>query len=211
MLAAYRAWHAGYLLPHLFAAARQPAELEPPSLGRRDREPANPHPDRSCDHACDITDAAHDYGCMWTVAGLARPDAHPASPTVLLPAVLDADPGNQPVAAMHEGAQDDDATTQFFAGLRADDTASLDPVEAAWEHAFRTLGATIDAEAQRVRRVMDAALERLAPGWVQAICERTGCGLCVHDFGEAMEAAGVIVLPARPVDWATAEWAVVPG
>jgi hypothetical protein len=39
--------------------------------------PDSPHPGRSCDHTCDVTDAAHGYGGVFTV-DLNTGHAHPA-------------------------------------------------------------------------------------------------------------------------------------
>jgi hypothetical protein len=137
--------------------------------------------------------------------------ADPAAPGVHLRGVLDAGAGNGAAGVVqHEGAQDDAATSAFFAGLRADDTASLDPVEMAWEQACRDAQAAVDAEAEAGRVRLYAALEELQPGWNDAICERHGCGLCAHDFSEAMEVAGVIALPAVAVDYSTGEYRMVP-
>jgi hypothetical protein len=33
-------------------------------------QPTNPHPVRACDQTCDPTDAAHNYGCVWTTAAV---------------------------------------------------------------------------------------------------------------------------------------------
>lgn len=108
--------------------------------------------------------------------------------------------------AMREGLGDDLAH-----GVTALDPeqAAREREEAAWEEAFARAEGAIDMQAGRVRRRVDDLLDRMAPGWRDAICERRGCTLCVHDFDEAMELAGVIALPAKPVDYSTAEYRLV--
>jgi hypothetical protein len=147
-----------------------------------------------------------------------NPDAGPAPATVHLPTVLDEDPGHgaaghlppadgqpTPNAVSHVGATE--SFGDLLAAMRDDlahDTGSLDPDERAWAEAFRRAADVIDAEAERGRRVLHEALERFCPGWSSQPPKPAG------DFIEAMELAGVIVLPAVPVDWSTSEWAMVP-
>lgn len=163
----------------------------------------------------------------WLLPHLARSLREPKEPprggpnpdlgaaTVLLPAVLDARPGHRPPADVpHVGAQDDEDTSAFYAALKADDTETLDPDERAWEEAFARLEGLLDLEARRGERRLNARLDLFAPGWDSQVCDpafvgRSHCGRCVPDFDAAMELAGVIALPAEPVDWATGEWPVL--
>lgn len=209
LLAAYRTWTCGWLLAHLWRALREPKE--PPQASgtpnrveryRNGRHPAATgcRPQGSEDAAC----CCGDPTCDGT-----GPYPDPAPAAVHLPAVRDEGARSEPTVVVHQGSGDDDATSAYYAGLRADDTVTLDPDEQAWEEAWRRAEGVIDVEAARGRRRLYAALERLDPGWQAAICQRPACANCVHDFSEAMAAAGVIALPAVAVDWSTGEYAVV--
>lgn len=135
-------------------------------------------------------------------------------------------PGDCPQQSESIDAPHVGATEEFGAELAAmrerldadveHGVTALDPAEQArqreelaWEEAFARAEGAIDMEAARGRRVVTDALDAFLPGWADAICERRSCTLCVHDFAEAMETAGVIALPAAPVDYSTAEYAVV--
>ena len=184
------------MIRHLFARLL-------PSRGRY-REPATTEPPSGshvCTRACDAKYGLNIYDQLC-------PDADPAPATVLLRPMFDADTGHVPAVVVHQGSDDTAATSAFYAALRADD-GSLDPVEAVWEQACAEFREAGEAAARESRRRLDAELDAFAPGWRDGTCERSGCHACVRDFEEAMELAGVIVLPGRPVDWSTAEYRLV--
>lgn len=153
-----------------------------------------------------------------------RPDADPAAHTVLLPTMLHT--GQRPEPALHLPPTPHAGATEEWSPLGEigpDDGGSLDPEIRVWEDITRRLGESLDAaladfehamaaaqlEFTRGRMAAEARADRRCGGWREFICDRGGCTLCVRDFDEAMQAAGVIALPAKPVDYGTAEWPVV--
>lgn len=189
-----------------------------PARGRH-REPRSEPPSKRhvCTRACD-----RKYGVDYFGHGC--PDADPAAPTVLLRPVLHPDAWHGPTTVLpdtaapsttdgavtrdHEGATEEFAAV--LAGMREDlahDTGDLDPESRAWDEAFAALDRRLaDAHIAFVRRwvaEVDSLAERVAPGW------RSEPRVPVDSFEEARELAGVFVMPARAIDYSTAEWPLV--
>jgi hypothetical protein len=110
-----------------------------------------------------------------------------ALPVLELPDPAAARPDTAPQPAVHVGAQDDAATSAYYAALKVD--LPLDPDEAAWEQELAAFRAGEQAAARQVAATVEALLDTAVPGWRRAICDRPECVLCVHDFAEAMERA----------------------
>jgi hypothetical protein len=81
--------------------------------------------------------------------------------------------------------------------------------EEEWAAEWHLFWASHEETARHGEQFLNRILDGFAPGWRDAICERRDCTLCVRDFAEAMEVAGVIALPDHVVDWDTAEYAAV--
>lgn len=117
------------------------------------------------------------------------------------------------VDTVHEGATEDFG--DVLRGMREDlahDTGSLDPDDRVWDELLAEFdGRLAQAHMDFLRgwSAVERELDHVAPGWADEICPRRDCPLCAHTFDEVMQVAGVIALPAVPVDYSTAEWPVV--
>lgn len=220
-IVAGRARYPGFLWRHLLKAARRPADPEPPSpccCGVAGCDGTGPW----FDHADPAPATVHLPAVLDAdTAAVPAVDVHWSADRQPSPAPSTSD---RPQVTMgeHEGATEEFAAV--LAGMRHDlahDGGSLDPdqreheqTERAWEEAFAQLEGLLDLEARRSERRLNARLDAFAPGWDSQVCDpafvgRSHCGRCVPDFDGVRELAGVIVLPAEPVDWATGEWPVL--
>lgn len=210
-IVAGRARYPGWLLPHLLAAAREPEE--PPRTAAAARAHDDVSPPTVLLPA--LRDAGPGAGAAVDVREIAdrQPTAAPST-------------SDRPQVAMgeHEGATEEFATV--LAGIvrdLADDPSGLDPEMRDWDRLLATVGDGFDAllaeferagsiaqaEFTRGRVAAERKADRIAPGWREPVCGRPRCPLGAHTFDEVRELAGVIVLPAEPVDWATGEWPVL--
>jgi hypothetical protein len=178
------------------------ARLFPPRGRHVAREPEEPH-SHVCTRACDLK-----YGFNLYDEPCPDADSDPGAVTVLLPAVPDAQRGHQPAPVVpqpHEGATLDWSPAADFADSQPTGAGSVPETRAMRLEANRLLHEALSDVEARLR----AGLDAWWPAWLARLGLNEGDVVAVHDFAEAITLAGAYALPAVPVDWTTAEWALV--
>jgi hypothetical protein len=132
--------------------------------------------------------------------------ADPAAPGVHLRGVLDAGTGHGAAGVVqHEGATEDWSPLADFADRQPTGAGSVPETRAMRLEADRVLHDALSEVEARLRAAYDE--------WWSEFLARLGIDegdlTAVKSFADATKLAGVIALPAEPVDWTTAEWAVV--